>query len=142
MTPPEGRPISSFLLAGSHARTSTDSSEPEMLIVVATPGTKSPTTVSTVSTMLYLKTLPAAPDAAETASSATNSCSLPEPGAGITAIWSAPASVTKMPMELPSVPGVLAAQLKVLVPEVSKVDSYWSRFLIRTGQCQFYQPHS
>ena len=86
VTPPAGRPISSFLLAGSHARTFTDSSEPPILIVVAVPTTKSPTTVSTVRSMLYLKTLPAAPEEAVTASSATYSHSLPEPGAGTTAI--------------------------------------------------------
>ena len=57
-----------------------------MLIVVVAPGEKSPTTDSTVKTMEYLNTLPDAPDDADTAASATNSGSLPEPGAGITAI--------------------------------------------------------
>ncbi|BCU96020.1 MAG: hypothetical protein CM15mV11_0950 [Caudoviricetes sp.] len=58
--------------------------------------------------ILYLNTLPAAPDAADTAASATNSCSLPEPGAGTTTTWSAPASVTKIPIEFPVSPGVRA----------------------------------
>jgi hypothetical protein len=95
-----------------------------MVTVVETPGVKSPTIFSTVNVILYLYTLPAAPDAAESASSATNSCSLPELGAGIRATWSAPASVTKIPIELPREPGVLAAQKKVLFPEDSKVVSY------------------
>ena len=86
VTPPEGRPISSFLLLASHARTSTLSAEPPIPILVEVPGTNVPTMVSTSRTMLYLNTSPAAPEAAVSASSATNSCSLPEPGAGRTAI--------------------------------------------------------
>ena len=87
VTPPEGRPISSFLLPGSHERTSIASLEPPIAIVVEVPGVKSPTIDSTVSEMLYLYTLPVAPeDAAVSAASATNSGSLPEPGAGMTAI--------------------------------------------------------
>ena len=73
-----------------------------------------PTISSIVITRLYLNTLPAAPDAADTAASATNSCSLPEPGTGTTSIWSAPASVTKIPIEFPVSPGVLATHVKEL----------------------------
>ena len=73
-----------------------------------------PTISSIVNTILYLNTLPAAPDAADTAASATNSCSLPEPGAGTTTTWSAPASVTKIPIEFPTLPGVLATHVKLL----------------------------
>ena len=47
---------------------------------------KSPTIVSTVRRIAYLNTLPAAPEDAVNAASATNSYSLPEPGAGMTAI--------------------------------------------------------
>ena len=92
----------------------TDSAEPPIVIVVAEPGVNEPTTSSIVNTILYLNTLPAAPDAAETAASATNSCSLPEPGAGTTTIWSAPASVTKIPIEFPVSPGVRATHEKLL----------------------------
>ena len=107
MIPPLGIPSSSFLFAGSQARTSTVWLEPEIATVVEVPGVKSPTTVVTVRTTLYLNTLPAAPPVADTASSATNSQSLPEPGAGTTAIWSAPESVLKIPIEFPFVPAVL-----------------------------------
>ena len=86
VTPPPGNPISNLRFVGSHANTLTVSLEPEILIVVVVPGVKSPTTFVTVKTIEYLNTLPAAPDAADTAASATNSGSLPEPGAGITAI--------------------------------------------------------
>ena len=57
VTPALGIPISSFLLAGSQARTSIVSLEPPMEIVVEVPGVKSPTIVSTVRTTLYLNTL-------------------------------------------------------------------------------------
>ena len=114
VTPPEGRSISNFLLFESYERTLTVSLEPPILIVVVAPGTNVPTIVSTVNTILYLYTLPPAPEVALRASSATNSCSLPEPGAGRTAIWSGPESVTNTPIELPFVPGVLAAQFQLL----------------------------
>ena len=73
VTPPEGSPISIFLLAESKASTVTASLDPPILIVVEVPGVNDPTTDVTVRTILYLNTLPAAPDAAESASSATNS---------------------------------------------------------------------
>ena len=84
--PPEGIPISIFPLSTSYAKTVTVCAEPEILIVVVVPGTNVPTIESTDNTILYLKTLPAAPDVALSASPETNSWSLPEPGAGTTAI--------------------------------------------------------